>query len=143
MRAFPWLSTSLVLLANIAFGSFLHEHRISGFTWSVAVVYIVLQCSVLSIGWEAFRKFVLLRFKSDVGYSCTALAGASLAVVIVAWAQISSYFLMMAAAALLLRIDLYTRRIGAKRSFLTMLIVSLIGLGISWLLLEETKIYSS
>ena len=142
MRAFPWLSICLVLLANVAFGSFLHEQKISGFTWSMAVVYIVLQCSVLSIGWRSFRKFVLLRFKSDIGYSCTALAGASLAVVIFAWAQITSYFLTMAAAALLLRIDLYTRKIGVKRSFVIMLIVSLVGLGISWLLLEETQIYS-
>ncbi|MBE9060846.1 hypothetical protein [cf. Phormidesmis sp. LEGE 11477] len=138
MRAVPWLSICLVLLANIAFGSFLHEHQISEFIWMGAIVYIVLQCGALSVGWQPVHQFILLGFKSGIGYSVTALVGASLVVVILVWAQISSYFLVMLAAALLLRIDLYTRKIGVKRSFGIMLIVSLLGLGISWLLLEKT-----
>ncbi len=140
MRAFPWLSICLVLLANIAFGSFLHERQTSGPVWSMAVAYIFLQCSVLSVCWRPVRNLLLLGFKSDVGYSFMALAGASLAVVVLAWAKTSSYFLVMIAAALLLRINLYTRSIGTKRSFLIMLIISLAGLGISWLLFEETWI---
>ncbi len=138
MRAFPWLSICLVLLANIAFGSFLHERQIPGPIWSLAVAYIIFQCGVLSICWRPVRNLLLLGFKSDVGYSFMALAGASLAVVVLAWAKISSYFLVMIAAALLMRINLYTRRVGAKRSFAIMVITSLIGLGISWLFFEET-----
>jgi len=138
MPAFPWLSICLVSLANVAFGTLLHESQIAWLTWSVATGYIFLQCGVLSIGWRPVRNFILLGFKSDIGYTSMALAGASLAVVILAWARVSSHFLVMIAAALLLRIDLYTRRIGVKRSFLIMLVVSFIGLGISWLLLEET-----
>ena len=66
-----------------------------------------------------------------------ALVGASLTVVVLAWAKVSSYFLVMIAAALLLRINLHTRRIGARQSFVIMLVTSLVGLGISRLLIEE------
>ena len=52
MRAFPWLPICLVLLANIAFGSFLYERQTSGPLWSLAVVYVVLQCGVLSVVWQ-------------------------------------------------------------------------------------------
>lgn len=138
MRAFPWVSICLALLANIAFGYFLHEFSLSGLTWTLAIIYVFLQCGILSIGWKLVHGFLLLGFQSAVGYTFMALAGASFAVVVLAWARISSYFLVMIATALLLRVDLYTRRVGTKRSFMIMLIVSLIGLGISWLLLEET-----
>ncbi|MEM8503652.1 MAG: hypothetical protein AAF716_10935 [Cyanobacteria bacterium P01_D01_bin.1] len=138
MRAFPWVSISLVLLANIAFGSFLHESQIAWLTWSIATSYVVLQCGVLSIVWRPVRNFLLLGFKSDIGYTLMALAGASFAVLILVWVRVSSYFLVMIAAALLLRIDLYTRGVGTRWSFAIMLVVSLTGLGISWLLLEET-----
>lgn len=130
---FPGLSVIFLLLANMAFGFFLHEINPSDFVWIIAIAYIVLECSILSIAWHQTSEFVLMGFQSDVGYSLMALAGASLAVVIVAWIQISTYFLMMLAAAMLLRIKLYTRRGSAFSSFVIMLTVSLAGLAISWL----------
>ncbi|MEL6813919.1 MAG: hypothetical protein AAFP03_03785 [Cyanobacteria bacterium J06598_3] len=129
---FPGLSVIFLLLAHMAFGFFLQEIETQAFGWAIAIAYIVLQCSVLSIAWHPARKFVLMGFKSDVGYSLMALAGASFAVVIVAWVQISTYFLTMLAAAILLRIKLYTRRGRAITSFLIMIIVCLTGLAISW-----------
>ena len=76
----------------------------------------------------------MIGFNSDVGYSLTALLAASLAVVIVAWVNITSYFLVMLAAALLVRVDLFTRRIGTLLSFILLLAVSWLGLTISWLM---------
>lgn len=130
---FPGLSVIFLLLAHMAFGFFLQEIETHSFGWAIAIAYIVLQCSVLSIAWKPARNFVLMGFKSDVGYSLMALAGASFAVVIVAWVQISTYFLTMLAAAILLRIKLYTRRGKALTSFLIMITVSLTGLAISWI----------
>jgi hypothetical protein len=130
----PLLSVLLLLLANMAFGLFLHEdYGQSYFVWGAAIVYIVLECSALSIAWRPTRNFLLLGFKSDVGYSLMALAGASFAVVLLAWIRISSYFFGVLAAALLLRINLHTRRGGAVVSFLVMLSISLLGLAMSWL----------
>ncbi|MEL6903704.1 MAG: hypothetical protein AAFP07_22455, partial [Cyanobacteria bacterium J06606_4] len=53
--------------------------------------------------------------------------------VIVAWVQISTYFLTMLAAAILLRIKLYTRRGSTVMSFIIMIVVALTGLAISWI----------
>ena len=130
---FPGLSVIFLLLAHMAFGFFLQEIGTQSFGWAIAIAYIILQCSVLSIAWEAARDFVLMGFKSDVGYSLMALAGASFAVVIVTWVQISTYFLTMLAAAILLRIKLYTRRGSAIASFVIMIVVSLTGIAISWI----------
>ena len=99
----------------------------------LAIIYIVIECSILSVAWEPTQRFLLLGFKSDMGYTLMALASASLAVVIVAWAQISSHFLVMIAAAMLLRVKLYTGRAGAVPAFLLMSAVSLAGLALSWL----------
>ncbi|MGD1898252.1 MAG: hypothetical protein ACFB16_15010 [Phormidesmis sp.] len=134
MRNFPWFSILLLLLANIAFGLFLRDLDLSGWVWTAAIAYIAFECSILSIFWTPFYRFIMIGFNSDVGYSLTALLAASLAVVIVAWVNITSYFLVMLAAALLVRVDLFTRRIGTLLSFILLLAVSWLGLTISWLM---------
>ncbi|MGB7084914.1 MAG: hypothetical protein WBD47_05135 [Phormidesmis sp.] len=133
MQPFPGFSALLLLLANVAFGFFLQEQGSSEIGWAIATVYVIFECSILSIAWRPARNFILMGFKSDVGYSLMALAGASFAVVVVCWVQISTYFLMMLAAAMLLRVNLYTARGGPMFSFVIMLIVSLAGLAISWI----------
>lgn len=133
----PLLSALLLLLANMAFGFFLQDslQGSSGalLVWLAAIAYIIIESSILSIAWRPTRNFILMGFKSDIGYTMMALGGASLAVVLVVWIKISSYFLMMIASALLLRIKLYTRRGSEVISFFALLSVSLLGLGISWL----------
>lgn len=123
----------MLLLANMAFGFFLHHHEFHLTSWILAVVYVLFECSALSVAWRPARNFVLMGFRSDVGYTCMALAIASFAVVVVAWIQISTYFLMMLCAAILLRVKLYTHRGGPIVSFIIMTLASFIGLGISWM----------
>ncbi len=130
----PWLSMLLLFLANMTFGVFVHEYTRSSWVWAAAIAYIVLECGVLTIGWKQTRDFVLLGFQSDVGYTLMAVAAASFAVVLVVWVRISGHFLVMLAAALLLRVRLYTGRGNSAIAFITMLSISLLGLGISWLI---------
>lgn len=136
MRNFPWLSISLLLAANVAFGMFLRDLDLafvaSRYVWVGAIAYTVLECGVLSIYWSSFQQFVLRGFQSDVGYTLSALFFASFAVVVVVWVHIFGHFLVMLAAALLLRIDLFTRRIGTLFSFILLLMISGTGLAISW-----------
>lgn len=133
MQNLTGLSVVLLILANAVFGLFLHEEHNSLSSWVLAVIFIMFQCGCLTVGWRPFRNFMLLGFKSDIGYSLMALAGASLAVVIVAWIQITAYFMMMLSALLLLRIQLYTNRTGSVLAFLILMLVSFAGLGLSWL----------
>ena len=124
----------MLLLANMAFGLYLHsEYSGALVSWVAATAYVVFECSALSIAWRPVRNFFLLGFKSDVGYAAMALAGASFAVVVLVWIQITTYFLMMLSAAILLRIKLHTRRGGPIFSFLVLAITSLSGLALSWL----------
>jgi hypothetical protein len=62
-----------------------------------------------------------------------ALVLASFVVVMLAWLRIFSYFLLILAAAILLRVDLYTRKAGSAVSFLVLISASAIGLALSWL----------
>ncbi|MGB3300766.1 MAG: hypothetical protein WBA76_21075 [Phormidesmis sp.] len=133
LRQPPLLSALLLMLANMMFGFFLHEYNHSYFVWGTAIAYITLECGVLSIAWRPARDLFVMGFKSDIGYAMMALAGASFAVVLVVWVKVSSYFLVMLAAALLLRVKLYTGRGGDVISFLILLGTSLIGLAISWI----------
>lgn len=111
----------------------MHGRSSSELAWIMAIAYILFECSILSVAWKPTQRFLLLGFKSDVGYTLMALAIASFAVVIVAWVQISSHFLVMLAAAILLRVKLYTGRAGAVLAFLIMIATSLVGLALSWL----------
>ena len=134
MRNSLWLAFCLRLLANTAFGIFLHERETSQAIWLLAAGYIALECGILSIAWKPTRNFVLLGFTSDVGYALMALIGASLAVILAAWIQISGYFFVILAAGLLLRITLFTHRINTVLSFGVLLVASFLGITLSWLL---------
>lgn len=128
MRRFPWLSSCLVVLGHMAFGGFLANRHSSQTVLILAGLYVILQAAILSVAWKPLRSFLLLGFKSDVGYTTMALIGASLAVVMVAWIQIFAYFLMMLAATLLLRVDLLIRNLGNGVSFIVITCMSLSGL---------------
>ncbi|NEP16200.1 MAG: hypothetical protein F6J97_04765 [Leptolyngbya sp. SIO4C1] len=133
MKSFPWISSLLLLLCYVAFGAFLQHRGSAEVVWLLAAAHAVIEAAVLSIAWKPIRNLMLLGFQSDVGYSVMALALASLAVVVVVWIQIFAYFLAMLAAALLLRVDLLTRNLGNLLAFLILALVSLAGLGLSWL----------
>ena len=136
MKKLPWLSALLLLLAYMGFGAFLHARHSPDIIWWLALAYAVIEAAILTIMWKPLRNFFLLGFQSDVGYTIMALVIASFAVVVVSWIQIFVYFLVMLAAALLLRVELLVRDIGNSLSFVTILFLSVIGLGLSRLTTE-------
>ena len=131
MKQLPWLSSLLLILAYMGFGAFLHSRHSPDLFWWLAIGYAVLESALLTIVWQPLRNFLLLGFQSDAGYTVMALMSASLAVVFVAWIQIFIYFLVMLAAALLLRVELLIRDVGNSLAFITILVLSLAGLGLS------------
>lgn len=143
MKKLPWLSSLLLLLAFMGFGAFLHSRHSPEFVWWLALGYAVLESALLTIVWRPLRNFFLLGFKSDLGYTVMALVLASLAVVIVSWIQIFIYFLVMLAAALLLRVELLIRDIENSLAFVTILLLSLTGLGLSRLTTELLMTFMS
>ncbi|MEO0541070.1 MAG: hypothetical protein AAFZ80_09430 [Cyanobacteria bacterium P01_A01_bin.105] len=130
MLKLPWLSMVLVMSAYVAFAVWLMGYGDQA--WYGAIAYAVGQAALLSIAWQPARRIFLLGFQSDVGYSIMALLSASLAVVIVVWIQTVSYFLVMLAAALLLRVELLTRDVGNVLSFIVITLFSWMGLALGW-----------
>lgn len=131
MKQLPWLSSLLLILAYMGFGALLHSRHSPDLFWWLAIGYAVLESALLTIVWQPLRNFLLLGFQSDAGYTVMALMSASLAVVFVAWIQIFIYFLVMLAAALLLRVELLIRNVGNSLAFIIILVLSLAGLGLS------------
>ena len=136
MKKLPWLSSMLLLLAFMGFGAFLHSRHSSDFLWWLALGYAFLESALLTIVWKPMRNVFLLGFQSDFGYTVMALVMASLAVVVVSWIQIFGYFLVMLAAALLLRVELLIRDIGNSSAFAILLLLSVMGLFISRVIIE-------
>lgn len=136
MKKLPWLSSLLLLLAYMGFGAFLHSRHSSDFIWWLGLGHAVIEAACLTILWKPLRNFFLLGFQSDIGYTVMALVMASLAVAIVSWIQIFIYFLVMLAAALLVRVELLIRDIGNSFAFVTIVVLSVMGLGLSRLATE-------
>ena len=136
MKKLPWLSSMLLLLAFMGFGAFLHSRHSSDFLWWLALGYAFLESALLTIVWKPMRNVFLLGFQSDFGYTVMALVIASLAVVVVSWIQIFGYFLVMLAAALLLRVELLIRDIGNSSAFVILFLLSVMGLFISRVTVE-------
>ncbi|MEM9484533.1 MAG: hypothetical protein AAGA83_12665 [Cyanobacteria bacterium P01_F01_bin.116] len=140
MKKLPWLSSLLLLLAFMGFGAFLHSRHSPDLIWGFALTYAAVEAALLTIMWKPLRNFFLLGFQSDIGYTVMALVIASLAVVVVAWIQIFVYFLVMLAAALLLRVELLIRDIGNSLAFVTILLLSIMGLGLSRIVTEHLRL---
>lgn len=141
MKQLPWLSAILLLLAYMGFGAFLHSQNSTNLLWWLGIGHATLEAACLTIIWKPLRNFFLLGFQSDLGYTVMALAIASLAVVITSWIQIFIYFLVMLAASLLIRVELLIRNTNNIVAFITILAISVAGLGLSRLA-TELSIYS-
>lgn len=129
-----WLSFLILLIAYMTFGWFLKSEQASQLSWILSVTFAFTQASILTLLWRPAREFALLGFQSDAGYFVMVLCLASLAVAALAWVQVFVYFLVMVAAALLVRVDLLAMEFGNVLSFLALSIIPILGLALSWML---------
>jgi hypothetical protein len=128
-----WLSWTLLVLSYATFGQLLHTEESDPVIWYVTLGFIVVKAGILTLIWVPVRNFALKGFKTDVGYSIMVLVLASLAVVAVVQFRTFAYIIVLIAAALLVRVDCLVDGMGDRLAFLTLILLSLIGLGLSWL----------
>ncbi|MGF1460218.1 MAG: hypothetical protein ACFBSG_14480 [Leptolyngbyaceae cyanobacterium] len=128
-----WLSWGLLILAYATYGQLLHSTQTDEYIWYVTVGFVIVKAGMLTLFWAPVRDFALRGFQSDVGYSIMVLVLASLAVVAVVQFRAFAYIVVLIAAALLVRVDCLIDGLSDRRSFLTLILLALIGLGISWL----------
>ena len=129
-----WLSWGLLVLAYATFGQLLQAGEAGQVIWWSTLTFVFAKASVLTLIWRPVRKFVLLGFQSDAGYSIMVLVLASLAVLAVVQFRAFAYVVVLIATSILVRIDTLIDNMGNRLSFLTLLLLPLTGLGLSWLL---------
>ena len=128
-----WLSWGLLVVAYATYGQLLHADESSQYVWLATLVFAVAKAGVLTLLWQPTRDFVLKGFKTDVGYSVMVLLLASLTVLAVVQIRAFAYIVVLIAAALLVKVDCLIDGMGDRLAFTTLLLLSLIGLGLSWL----------
>ena len=128
-----WLSWGLLVLAYATYGQLLHADASSRYVWLATLAFAVAKAGVLTLLWQPTRDFVLKGFKTDVGYSVMVLLLASLAVLAVVQIRAFAYIVVLLAAALLVKVDCLIDGMSDRLAFTTLLLLSLIGLGLSWL----------
>lgn len=128
-----WLSWTLMVLAHITYGGFLHDRDANPTAWVVSVVLAICGAAAVTLCWPLIRRVILLGFQSDVGYFIMALTLASLAVVAVTQVQLFAYFAMLVAVSLLARVDNLIAGLRDAIAFLWLSGLALLGLALSWL----------
>lgn len=128
-----WLSRGLLVLAYATFGQFIHASGLASALWLLTCVFLVAKAGVLTLFWRPVQTFVLQGFKTDVGYSVMVLVLASLAVLAVVQVKSFAYIVVLVAAALLVKVDCLLEGLGDRRSFVVLILLPLLGLGLSWL----------
>ncbi|MDB9527958.1 hypothetical protein PN498_18335 [Oscillatoria sp. CS-180] len=128
-----WLSWGLLILAYATYGQLLHAGEPRQYVWWATLAFIIVKAGILTLVWQPVRDFALRGFKTDVGYTVMVLLLASLAVLAVVQFRAFAYVIVLMAAALLARVDCLILGLGDRLSFLTLVLLSIIGLGLSWL----------
>ncbi|MGF1570379.1 MAG: hypothetical protein ACFCVD_20285 [Nodosilinea sp.] len=127
------LSGPLMVMAYITYGGFLHSLNTIPLHWALNVSFALALAGVITIFWVPCRDLFLIGFQSDLGYFIMALVLASLAVAAVSRFHLFAYLSMLVAAALLVRVDMLILGFKNGWAFLTLSLLAILGLAISWL----------
>lgn len=128
-----WLSWGLLVLGYATYGQLLHSNASDQYIWLVTLACIVIKSGILTLTWKPVRDLAIRGFQSDVGYSIMVLVFASLAVLAVVQLRAFAYFIVLVATALLVRVDCLAQGMGDRLSFVTLVLLATLGLGLSWL----------
>ncbi len=132
IRSF-WLSWGLLILAYGTYGQLLHGVEAEQLVWIVSLIFVVVKAGVFTVFWHPVRRFVLLGFQSDAGYLIMALVLASLTVLAVVQFRAFAYVVVLVATTVLMRVDCLSKRLGDRLTFVALLGLPLVGMGLSWL----------
>ncbi len=130
----PWLSSVLMMAAYISYGGFLLYISASTLVWGASLGFAVIFPALCTIAWKPCRRLILMGFQSDLGYVVMALTGASLAVAAVTQFRMFSYLSLLVAVTLLTRVDMLIARFSTPKTWLCMVLLAILGLGLAWAL---------
>jgi len=140
-KGIPPLSLLLLLVAYVSFGWFLSDPKYPSFHFNeysisiplvFAIVWIVFISVALISPLAGFNRFINRWFNSDTVAFLSIFMLATLATFILFWLHIFLYILTIIAAESLVRVDIQTAGFANWQAFLTMFVISLVGLLIGW-----------
>lgn len=129
-KKIPWLSLVLLLVTYSTLGWILSAFSESWFIWMLTILGIVLLDLWLSSSWSKIRDHFVRLFKSDSRTFLVAVAAAFLTVFIITWLHIFVHILVIISSGILARLDTQVAGLREWQVFWTLLIISLVGLGL-------------
>lgn len=124
----PVFSTILLLVTYIMLSWFLYQTTAPWLVWVLALVFAIVQASLLTTLSEGLRRFISNWLKSDLGYFSIIALGAFSITIILVWFHVFEYFLMVVGAELLARLDLQNAGLNRWQSLGVLTITSIVGL---------------
>ncbi|MFZ4638966.1 MAG: hypothetical protein ACOYMP_01000 [Nodosilinea sp.] len=129
----PWFSWLLLVIAYATYGNFLHTIEAAPIAWGFTLTLAILVAGVAAFFWNLCRQVIVLGFRSDWGYFLMALVVTFLAITVVSYFRLFAYWSMLVAVALLARVDMMVANFKNIAIFFCLVLLSLLGLAISWL----------
>lgn len=129
-KKLPWLSLVLLLVTYSTLGWILSAYSESWFFWLLTILSTVLLDLWLSSSWSKIRDHFVGLFKSDSRTFLVAVAAALLTVFIITWLHIFVHILVIVSSGILARLDTQVAGLREWQVFWTLLIISLVGLGL-------------
>lgn len=128
----PWLSGLLLLLTYGCWGWTLADTHASVWVWGVSIFLTLLFAEALASP-ESWIRISLVRWlANDTRAFISALFSAFLTVVFLTWVNITTEIVLLAAAGLLVRLDVQQARMKDWQAFLILAGLSAIGLAGGW-----------
>jgi hypothetical protein len=126
----PFFSLVLLLLAYTATGWIISQIYIPWYIWILAVIAVLLITGGLTISWTKLADFSFFLFKSNLRSFGLSVLGAFLFFLMLARFRLFLDILLIAAAAVLARIDFQTAGFNHGQTFWLLSIFSLTGLAL-------------
>ncbi len=129
----PWISWGTLVAAYGSYGSFLLSHPFTPIPWLLSLGIMTLKMAAFTLLWRSAQRLVLGWMKSDLG----SLAGLLILATLLVWAVVAfesfAHVVVLLSATLLARVDCLECRFGNGSTFLWLITLALLGLGLSLL----------
>lgn len=128
------LLTSMVLLmaAYSVLSWFLYRVTAPRLVWILVAVFALFQALLLTTFSRGFRAFLKRWLESDLGYFSVVMITAFSLTLALVWYHVFEYFLLVAAAEILARLDLQNVGLNQWQALFLMTLTSALGLAVGW-----------
>lgn len=130
MKKLPWLSLLLLVITYFNLGWLLSSSVVHWGVWLLVIVFSIGIAEALAAPFSVIRNLARRLIGSDTKAFLSAIIGAFLGVVILAYFDISAHALLLILVGAIARLELQSTAISESRSFMILSSVSLSSLGL-------------